>query len=29
MDWTYALGYAVYAGLFGYLFYALMKPEKF
>ena len=29
MDWTYVLGFIVFAGLFGYLAYALVKPEKF
>lgn len=29
MGWTYVLGLFVCAGLFGYLAYALMKPEKF
>lgn len=29
MDWTYVLSYVVYAALFFYLAYALMKPEKF
>ena len=29
MDWTYLLGLIVFAGLFAYLGYALMKPEKF
>ena len=29
MDWTYGIGFFVFACLFGYLGYALMKPEKF
>lgn len=29
MDWTYILGYAVFAALLIYLIYALIKPEKF
>ena len=29
MDWTYLLGLIVFAGLFGYLGYALINPEKF
>lgn len=29
MDWTYTLSLAVYAGLFIYLAYALIRPEKF
>lgn len=29
MDWTYMLSLMVYAGLFIYLVYALIKPEKF
>lgn len=29
MDWTYGLGFTVFAALLGYLVYALMKPEKF
>jgi K+-transporting ATPase KdpF subunit len=29
MDWTYLLGFFVFLGLFGYLAYALMHPEKF
>jgi K+-transporting ATPase KdpF subunit len=29
MDWTYILGFLACVGLFGYLTYALIKPEKF
>lgn len=29
MHWDYFLGLAVFIALFGYLGYALMKPEKF
>lgn len=29
MDWTYALSLVVYGGLFIYLGYALIRPEKF
>jgi K+-transporting ATPase KdpF subunit len=29
MDWTLVLGLFAFAGLLGYLAYALMNPERF
>lgn len=29
MEWSYILGFLVFAGLLGYLTSALIKPEKF